>query len=285
MLPMKVATKTKIAAASLISAATRRFRTSLGMLNHGHFQRDGILWNLDLTEGIDFAIFLMGAFEPSTIRSYRSLVESGDVVLDIGANIGAHTLPLASLVGDRGKVIAFEPTDYAFKKLQDNLALNPQLSGRVNPVQALLVGDPERIKPESIPSRWSLEREEGSKRHAVHRGVYETLDAAAVFKLDDWYPKHGSQRLDFIKIDVDGHEFEVLGGSLETLAVYKPRLMMELAPYLFAERGQGFAELLCMIQGLGYRCRIVNGPEVALDDWILSRIPELGGINVILEAV
>jgi hypothetical protein len=57
--------------------------------------RSGIRWYLDLKEGIDFSIYILGGFEPSTLRLYNKLVKSGDVVLDIGANIGSHTLPLA----------------------------------------------------------------------------------------------------------------------------------------------------------------------------------------------
>ena len=80
--------------------------------------RQGLTWQLDLREGIDLSIYLLGRFEPSTVRCYTRLVNPGDVVLDVGANIGAHTLPLARLVGEAGRVIAFELTRYAFLKLQ-----------------------------------------------------------------------------------------------------------------------------------------------------------------------
>lgn len=84
-------------------------------------RRDGIHWDLDLSEGIDFAIFLLGGLELRTLRLYRRLVQPGDTVLDVGANIGAHALPLARLVGASGRVVAFEPTQFAFCKLQRNL--------------------------------------------------------------------------------------------------------------------------------------------------------------------
>ena len=61
-----------------------------------------INWRLDLLEGID----LLGSFEPLTVRAYRGIVRPGDTVLDIGANVGAHTLPLAQLVGETCRVIA-----------------------------------------------------------------------------------------------------------------------------------------------------------------------------------
>jgi FkbM family methyltransferase len=54
-------------------------------------------------------------------------VKPGNAVLDIGRNIGAHTLPLAHLVGPHGRVIAFEPTAYAIRKMRANIALNAGL--------------------------------------------------------------------------------------------------------------------------------------------------------------
>jgi len=72
-------------------------------------RRRGLMWSLDLSEGIDFSIYLLGAFERSTTITLEKLVKPGDVVFDLGANIGAHTVVLAQLVGGAGQVLAFEP--------------------------------------------------------------------------------------------------------------------------------------------------------------------------------
>src|ERR1700732_2573671 len=81
-------------------------------------RRRRVRWTLDLREGIDFSIWLLGAFELATVRAYERIVRPGDTVLDIGANIGAHVLHLARAVGAEGKVWAIEPTDYAINKLK-----------------------------------------------------------------------------------------------------------------------------------------------------------------------
>ena len=73
----------------------RALRTLAGKGDVGVFRRGGIVWELDLREGIDFAIYLQGGFEAATLREYGRIVRSGFVALDIGANIGSHTLPLA----------------------------------------------------------------------------------------------------------------------------------------------------------------------------------------------
>ncbi|MSO73187.1 MAG: FkbM family methyltransferase, partial [Rhodospirillaceae bacterium] len=114
-------TRTKILIAAMLSRAVRGLRRLLGAGRVGEFDRGGFRWRLDLGEGIDFSIYLLGSFEPITLGACRRLINPGDTVLDIGANIGALTLPMARMTGEAGKVYAFEPTAYAFEKLRANL--------------------------------------------------------------------------------------------------------------------------------------------------------------------
>lgn len=279
---MNINTKTKIRIASILSNGTRFLRSCAGYPNAGVFKRNGIKWNLDLSQGIDFAIFLQGYFEPSTIRSYKKYIAPGDVVLDIGANIGSHTLPLAHLVGDTGSVIAFEPTDYAFGKLMENLRLNSRLANRVIPVQAMLLGTAQAEAPESIPSSWSLDIVTGDKVHEIHGGTFQSLNGASLLRLDDWFEINQINRLDFVKLDVDGYEIDVIEGGLQTLSRYSPDIMMELAPYVFEERGKSFKQLISMLNKLNFRCWEVSGAEIPLNDDLSKKIPAGGSMNVIL---
>ena len=118
-------TMQKIALARAVQkpVVAARSLASLGAITT--VRRRRVSWTLDLREGIDFSIWLLGAFELATVRAYERLVRPGDTVLDIGANIGAHTLHLARAVGAQGKVYAIEPTDYAIGKLKANIALKP----------------------------------------------------------------------------------------------------------------------------------------------------------------
>ena len=125
---MIIKTKHKILLARLIQTPIIILRKAIGLSTRIKANRASICWHLDLHEGIDFAIYLTGRFEPETVTTMASLIKSGDVVLDIGANIGAHTLSMARMVGKEGKVIAFEPTKYAFDKLVANTTLNPKFA-------------------------------------------------------------------------------------------------------------------------------------------------------------
>ncbi|MEP7320813.1 MAG: FkbM family methyltransferase [Saprospiraceae bacterium] len=117
-------TKNKIALASLCYKGIHALRALAGKSDITFVKRKKINWHLELNEGIDFSIYLLGSFEPGTINLYSKLLQNkpNAVVFDIGANIGSHTLPLAKIISPgKGIVYAFEPTKWAFEKLQRNI--------------------------------------------------------------------------------------------------------------------------------------------------------------------
>ena len=85
-------TVTKIAIARTLHHFVRSGRGIAGRPDKGIFSRRGIVYELDLSQGIDFAIYLGGMFERSTAIALAKLTEPSSLVLDVGANIGAHTL-------------------------------------------------------------------------------------------------------------------------------------------------------------------------------------------------
>jgi FkbM family methyltransferase len=242
--------------------------------------RGGLRWQLDLREGIDLSIYLLGAFEPSVTRSYRRLVAPGDVVLDIGANVGSHTLPLARAVGESGRVLAFEPTGWAFAKLGANLALNPALRARVTAEQVMLVSPEESALPAAIYSSWPLASE--TSLHPVHRGrLMSTAEARAV-TLDEYLAGAGVDRVDFVKLDVDGSEPAVLAGAAATVDRHRPKIMMEMAPCLF-EGGDGFERIVDFLVARRYRIEHLRTRRpLALDAAVLkARMPGGSSMNVL----
>ena len=145
-----ISTKQKIFIARSAAGLVRVTRRTLGAGSVADVRRDGLNWRLDLGEGIDFAIYLLGAFERGTQKQYGQILKAGDVALDIGANIGAHTLPIARCVGPSGHVHAFEPTVFAFAKLEANIARNPELGERITAGQTLLSDSSEDVPPTAI---------------------------------------------------------------------------------------------------------------------------------------
>jgi FkbM family methyltransferase len=276
-------TKTKILIAATLSRVVRVLRRITGAGDIAETTRGGLRWRLDLKEGIDFSIYLLGAFEPVTVAACGRLIKSGDIVLDIGAKIGALTLPMARMVGAEGKVYAFEPTQFAFGKLKANLALNPAEDARVVASQIMLTDSAVAVA-EPIYSSWPLA---GTKDlHEKHLGAAESTAGALAIKLDDFVANANIARIDFIKMDVDGFECHVLGGARETLLKHKPTILMELAPYCLTERHRTVEELLGLLTAAGYRLYHLDGvtPVTDQNGKLLVHIPDGASVNVIGKA-
>jgi FkbM family methyltransferase len=275
-------TRQKIALARFAKTAIGGIRRTTGRGDMAEVTRRSIRWRLDLREGIDFSIYLLGAFELTTIEAYGKLLQPDDLVLDIGANIGAHTLHLARAVGPRGRVLAFEPTDYAFGKLRANLSLNPQLIGRVEAHQLMLL-DRSEAPPPALYSSWPLSPASGDV-HEGHLGRLQSTAGAQGMTLDEFVENHGLTRLDLIKLDVDGFECRVLRGAENTLKRFKPAMIMELSPYVLEEQGDSLHGLVMLLASHDYRLySISSGKELPLDPASLEKlVPAGASCNVVV---
>jgi FkbM family methyltransferase len=241
----------KIAAARAVYHAVHAGRSLFGRTDRAIVERDGITYDLDLAQGIDFAIFLGNFYERRTRAALRKLVSPGALVLDIGANIGAHTLYLAQLAGAGGRVMAFEPTDFAFRKLCRNLELNPLLAARVAAYHCFLTASDGAGVPDAIYSSWPLVRQAGL--HAKHLGREMQTEQAQSRSLDSILREHADYRkVQLVKLDVDGFECDVLGGATVMLRDVRPVFVMELAPYVLEERGASLDQLLSYFLPNGY---------------------------------
>jgi FkbM family methyltransferase len=241
----------KIAGARAAYQFVHLSRKIVGLADSTIVNRGGAIFQLDLAQGIDFAIYLGDIFERNTKKALRNLVAAGGIVLDIGANIGAHTLHLAKLVGPAGRVLAFEPTDFAFRKLQRNIELNPPLAGRITAYNCFLAAKDGDPLPQSIYSSWPLVSE--SELHTKHLGRAMPTRSASTRSVDSVLEEAGDPSVQLVKLDVDGFECEILRGAAKLLSVQKPVFVMELAPYVLEERGASLAELLSLLTSNGYR--------------------------------
>jgi FkbM family methyltransferase len=279
-------TKAKIRIARFVQRIVMGVRSVAGLTAAPQVRRQGVTWQLDLREGIDFSIWLLGSFEPGTVRTYRKVIQPGDTVLDIGANIGAHTLHLAECVGPSGRVLAFEPTDYAFEKLVRNTSLNPGLAPRIQCCQFMLVAE-QKETATTVPlySSWPLEQNDAAK-HNLHEGRLMPTTGARPRTLDAAVAALNLNRLDCIKLDIDGFECQMFRGARETLTRWHPTIIMELAPYVLEEQGGSLAELVELLGDYGYALyHTDSGEPLAMDAAkLLQLIPHGASLNVLARA-
>lgn len=285
---MIFSTRSKIAVARQVQKAATRFAAfsgSLGTDGLVRVRRGGANWVLDLEEGIDLSIYLVGGFERATHATYRRLVMPGATCIDIGANIGSHTLPLATCVGESGRVIAIEPTAIAYNKMCVNLDTNPELARRVTRIQAMVTARDEDLPAPSIYASWpvTIKDKEQTPTHDRHLGVKMQTDGARAATLKTLVSDCSLQRIDLIKIDVDGYEMEVLKGAESVLKAQQPIIVMELAPYTWEEKGVASEAPIQFLSNLGYRFRDLSGKAFSATGLDVPLIRPGHSINIIAE--
>ena len=149
--------------------------------------------------------------EPETVEWLETTFEAGDVLYDVGANVGAYSLVASAASGGKGVVYAFEPGPSTYASLVENIALN-HLGGVVTPMP-VAVGDVTGIVSFGLHSH-----ESGDASHAGLGGI-ETSGSLRVLslRLDDVARVLAAPPPTHLKIDVDGGESRVLEGATSTL--------------------------------------------------------------------
>ena len=167
--------------------------------------RGGVKYEVDLSEGIELSLFLFGNFQSHiTSNSFLSIKENF-VIIDIGANVGLMTLQFAKLAS-KGQVYSFEPTFYALERLKINLSLNPDYAPHVKVFNSF-VSEKSSDKPDIIAfSSWKVSGEKSDNDHPIHKGTPKSTEGVNSVSLDDFIIEENLNKIDFIKIDTDGHE-------------------------------------------------------------------------------
>ena len=269
-----LSTAQKVALAGTL-ARTLRF---VGMSQHQRVQRRGITFDLDLAEGIDLSLLIFGTFQRHVVRTVKQVVPPDGIVIDVGANIGAVALPIVAHVTS-GHVYAIEPTKYAFEKLGTNIALNPHLGRRVTPVNVFISDSTKPTSDLVAYSSWPVSPG-ASSHHPIHKGVAMETSCAQI-TLDDFLAQAKLTRVDLIKIDTDGHEFDVLTGAKRCLTELRPVVVFEACEYLMQAPRHTFEDFEELFRDRGYT---VCGP-FSFDSLTADRFrhlcPRGGGLDLI----
>jgi FkbM family methyltransferase len=191
---------------------------------------------------LDEVLMMSGVWEIYVKRTLT--VGPNDVFVDIGAHIGSYTIPVAKKAQ---KVIAFEPNKYTFELLTKNIALNHltnieaynvAVSKKRGVVSFMYENHSaySRILDGSQSSNTTvIENAKQPYTNNIH--LVNTIDLDSVLLKED--------RVDWIKIDVEGHELDVLEGAMQTIRMHKPKIIIEIWP-------RNLEKIKTMIHSVGY---------------------------------
>jgi FkbM family methyltransferase len=247
----------------------------------------GDRFHVSLDSAQEWHLWAFGSFEPDIAALFGHLIRPGDRCLDVGANIGAHTVRLARLAGPAGEVIAIEPDPELVRRNSRNLELNGLRARLLTAAASDRAGQRVTLyratDADSNRARASLHHQDYLTGPAVQVETVTVDAAAGDGAARDGAAESGAARdrpVALIKIDVEGHEAAVVAGAAATIARYHPAIVFEYAPELLADPEQCPFEILTatgyQIFRICYPRRRVSGRgTLALVP--LPRRPELGG--------
>jgi len=204
--------------------------------------------------GVGETIRRTGIWAAADVQVFSRLVKPGMFVVDVGANLGHHTVLFSRLVGSDGAVVGFEPQENLFRLLNANLALNGCDNARA--FREALGAAPADV------FLWAVDYDKpdnfGAVPIAQHAGQF-------VYDQGGGEPAHiatGDQSLapyrargrvvDFIKIDVQAFELYVLQGCARILAEDRPTIFLEMSPYWMNRMGYDYQEIFTLLEARGY---------------------------------
>lgn len=208
--------------------------------------RYGLRMRIDPSEFLQAHLYLFGSYELPTIRFLRSFLSPGAVCMDIGAQMGYLSLAMATSANRRTVVHAFEPEDHNASRFLDNMALNSISNVYLHR---------EAVSNVEGSLQLFLSKTSNAGTHSTlfnERTVTAESIRIPATTLDAFVRTQGLERVDLIKIDVEGAEFEVLQGADHVLRQYRPHVILELCDILQEERGLSSRQVKEFMAERGY---------------------------------
>ncbi len=212
---------------------------------------------LRLNEHMQSQIFWRGYYNRDIQWVLHNVLKSGMVVVDAGANVGEVTLIAAKLVGDSGKVYAFEPQKDVAAELSINVDAN-----NFNQVSIELKGLSDEVGEKSLYIA-SCDFADGSKNEGLATlypsdRCQEEAGTIILETLDHYVEQNNICQLNLIKMDIEGAELPALKGSMKTLKRFKPYIIVEVQQETASQAGYYAEDILKLLEKIGYQFSVIG---------------------------
>jgi FkbM family methyltransferase len=219
---------------------------------------DGMLMHVDTRSFLEWYIFFYGAFRPRVSKLINRMLQPGQVAIDIGANVGMHSIIMANRVGATGKVVVFEPDSHPLGRLRQNVALNGL--DWVTTVQAAISARTETrtfyLHDDSIGNYAN------ASLVAANVGKDTPSTQMQVYALDDWLQDNPLPRLDLIKLLAQGEEFNALQGMKGAIERHRPKIFFLYEPSYWHRQDLDLMDAVTFFKGYGYSVHAIEfGPR------------------------
>jgi FkbM family methyltransferase len=210
----------------------------------------GLRLELPENDAVFRAITANGTYEPNVSQHLFSHICRDDVFVDVGANLGVLSLPVAKLVGINGKVLAFEASQQNANLLAKNAVVN-----KLSNVEVFPIGLADHNG--AAISHVFLGTSNKALTDLPSSQLQSGMEVIPVVKLDSFL--ESDRKIDVVKIDVEGHEYKVIRGALATLSKWRPKIYLEYSD-AFQRSGSGVpgSQLLELLVDLNYAPTILH---------------------------
>lgn len=226
---------------------------------------------VDFAERVSRHLYMFGIIEPAIEAVLRGILQEGNVVFDVGANFGYFSLVAGQCVGKRGVVIAFEPDPRNLVRLRRNIALNGFDQVEVSPLGVFdqigtLTFHMAAVEEDNMGTSSLIAAREGRQKMEV-----------SVTTLDTFVQDRGIERIDLIKMDIEGAEWGAICGGIEMLKRGVVRSMIiEVHEEILGEIKS--REVLKMMNEVGFRGYSINEKRANGRGW-QEYLDPLNGIS------
>ena len=209
---------------------------------------DGLLFHCDTQSFLEWYIFFYGAFRPEVSRLINRMLRPGQVAIDIGANVGMHSVIMANRVGPTGHVVVFEPDPHPMGRLRRNMALNG--IDWVTTVEAAVSARSETrtfyLHDDTIGNFAN------ASLVAANVGKQTASVEMQVVSIDEWMRDNPLPRVDVVKLLAQGEEYNALQGMRGLIERDRPKIFFLFEPSYWHRQDLELMDAVKFFAGHGY---------------------------------
>ncbi|MCF6279959.1 MAG: FkbM family methyltransferase [Flavobacteriaceae bacterium] len=220
-----------------------------GVVKRVRFKKNIIL-ELHIDDWIPKNIYFTGTYEEAELQYIQSSLKKEDVFVDVGANIGVHSLFASKIVGNKGQVISFEPFNKNHQSFKKNI--------KINDISNIIAENLAVSESDTFIDIYYNKDELNLGMVSAFITNYSDSQKAETISLDSYFEKNHINKVDFIKIDIEGGEYNALLGMKKTLVKYSPKLLIEILDESNPSLQNNKEHIIFFLKKIGYNLYFID---------------------------